>query len=224
MKSAMHRWAAAGLLALVAGAVARADAIRGGFTLSGDITFLDPPPLDVTANSLESDATQYFFREQERTLPTDLIANIVSPGVYNSPLDLENAPIPAGTPVRTYFVHADNENSDLGLPALYSTITFATPVIGIISETDDLTDSDPILGAHGTVYTTGTLADADRGAELLECPIELSADRLTVTICTRTLFDRDQLRIMTEIPEPASAVLLAAGALALLRRSRGSKC
>ncbi len=191
---------------------------RGGYTVFGQITVLDPPPPDVSEDALESDLTMYFFEERTRTLPNDLAVDIVDPGIYDDPGDLVNAFLPAGTLVSSYFVHADNDKRDPGVPRLEGSITFGQPVLGIIVTSDKLTDSDPLLGNPGTIYTTGVPNDAQRGAELIECPIELSPDRHTVYVCTLSFLERDQIRIITEVPEPATWSLLLASCAAFLRR------
>ncbi len=160
----------------------------------------------------------YFFEEQTRVLPDDLAVDIVDPGVYDHPADLVNAFLPAGAFVTSYFVHGDNDKRNPGVPRLEGSITFDQRVLGIIVSSEKLTGSDPILGNPGTIYTTGVPNDAQRGAELIECPIELSADRHTVYVCTLSFLERDQIRIITEVPEPTSWALLLLSTAAFMRR------
>ncbi len=184
-------------------------------TITGDITLLDPPPGDVSQNALESNTTMYAFQEQENLiLNNDIRVNILDPGFYDDTSDLVIGSIGKGTAVNSYFVHSDRNPDEPGFPDLSGTITFANDILAVIVLAPDLTSSDSDLGAPGTLYATGAIADQLRGLELrqgLLDSIDISADRRTITINSRSILARDELRIITAVPEPASLGLIAIG-------------
>ncbi len=210
MRSALIRSSA-----LAATLLACGSTFASLITVTGDITLLDPPPADVSQNALESNSTMYAFQEQENLILTnDIRVNAIDPGLYDDTTDLVIGNLPKGIAVNSYFVTSDRNADEPGFPDLSGTMTFENDILGVIVLSTDLTTSDSDLGAAGTLYTTGVIADQLRGLELrqgLLDSIEISPDRRTITINARSILARDQIRIVTAVPEPASLGLIVLG-------------
>ena len=99
------------------------------------------------------------------------------------------------------------------------TITFSTPILGVISTTANLNKSD-YLGANGTFYPS-----AQRKAESPDAAhpdfFWISADRKTLTFDLQTSTASDDLRIITEaapvviVPSSQASVAKNVGVVAL---------
>ena len=103
---------------------------------------------------LQSDTTLFVFPElQDFVLASDLRVNVTDPGTYDCGCTLP-FPVPriaAGTEVDSYLVHADPATR--GIP-YFAVITFDSDILGVMFGGVLLGESDPIVGAPGTLYPT----------------------------------------------------------------------
>jgi len=184
------------------------------------------PPADVTLNALESDTLAPVFVERtDFTLPVDLQVHITLPGTSPTAVDMNFSPgaIPAGTRIDSYYVHFDSLGDSTTTEAVVvdGSITFDRDVLGLIVGPILLNESNLLVGAPGTLYPSDPSLEIVAGGAGLEANdlLTLSSDRRTVTFNFRNTAHLDSFRIITEVPEPGSCVLLASG-LGLLAAMR----
>jgi hypothetical protein len=141
-------------LAVVAGAVGMLDAEPSGasvIAVGGALVFVSPPPPLISPTSIPSDGSIVAFTERTAyTLPTSLPVDITPstfPTTYTGLGPLSPNTLAAGTPVDSYFMVAPVSRF------LYdATVTFSTPILGLIIETSTLRATNSIVGAPGTTY------------------------------------------------------------------------
>jgi hypothetical protein len=160
---------------------------------TGAVTVVAPPP-SLSLGQFESATEIRAIREQSLVLSAPVGVEIKTPGTYMSP----GSPgfIAAGTAVQVYLFHEDIPGT--GLITLTGSVTFDTPILGIITSEGGLDATDLSLGVPGTVYNTG---EPLRGTfdSSPQDQITLSADLRTVTFdAYRTSTYVDQIRVITE--------------------------
>jgi len=165
--------------------------------VTGSITELNPRPQTVVPNqSHESDTEIFGFVEREGyVLPAPLKVDITQPGVYDSSYGSTSSTIAEGTPVDSYYLKFDPVGSN-NRTITDGSITFSSPIIGVIVTDQTLKASDPILGNTDTAYPSNQRARGfENGAER----IRLSDDMLTLHIMRfHSTFPGEQVRIITE--------------------------
>jgi hypothetical protein len=131
----------------------------------------------------------------------------------------DSGSIPTGTVVDSHYVHFDNTGTAPGRRGV-GEISFACPVLGLITQDTNLAASDSILGAIGTAYPvglsfrgleqgTGGVGDYPSRDWTLQDIISLSdADTLFVDLQVFNVLD--QLRVVTTAAQ-ATVVDLIAG-------------
>jgi hypothetical protein len=197
----------------------QAEAANAGIiSTTGAIDVLASPPPSVKLGDLRSDTELFTFQESSNlTLSQDVSVDITTAGTYQSKSSLTPGTISAGTEVDSYFLHSNPVHQ----PQVYvGSITFSSPILGVIVLSAGLDKTDSLLGAPGTEYPTGNVG---RGLELspTEDYVTLSSDLKTLSVHFTTHDDIDEVRILTAaVPEPASLILAVPALLALplLRR------
>ena len=177
----------------------------GSFLSTAGSIFASALPRSIVTNEFESNSDIRLFSElQNFTLPVDLAVNISLAGTYNSAANLTPATIPAGTVVNSYLLHLDPAGSTL--VNLTGSVTFPQDIVGVTVFTNDLINTDSLLGIPGTTYPTHSA----RGLELGTGPFD---DSLTIRSGVRTLdvqlgasFPGDDLRIITLSVPPSATV------------------
>jgi len=206
-------------LALVLGAASSSSAAIINTLFS--ISVIGAPP-SVQEDALQSDDTLFVFPElQDFVLTSDLRVNVTDPGDYGCGCILP-FPVPriaAGTEVDSYLVHADPVTRGFGY---LGALTFDSDILGVMFGGMLLGESDPILGAPGTLYPTDP---ANRGLAIVAGQdfISISPDRRSILMAFITRRNYDQMRIVTaaQAPEPLTFVLLGGGlAMVAIRRRR----
>ena len=192
-----------------------------------DANVLLAAPASVQEGALESDDVFQVFAElQDVFLTSDLRVNVNQPGDYGCGCDPLPFPVPkikAGTQVDSYLVHADPVTRGIGY---FGILFFDTRILGVIFGGTLLAESDPMLGAPGTLYPT--LPD-NRGLAVQNTMgdiISISPDRHAILVDFITRRNFDQMRIITaaQVPEPATLSLVGGGlAAAVIRRRRSRK-
>jgi hypothetical protein len=181
----------------------------GALTTTGDVTQVAPPP-SLELDAFVSNTTIWLIEEAGVVLATDLAVDLTLPGTYNDPAQITPGIIPAGTVVRSYITHFDSIDTQLVLNRSGS-ITFDTDILGVMILDATLDASDPVVGLASVVYPTGLVF---RGTEIsTQFPESVSLvdnrtfriDRIGVDLVS------DSLRIITIVPEPGTASLLAIG-------------
>lgn len=188
----------------------------GIINVSGQVELIPPPP-SVDFGDLQSDTVARVFSERQGlTLPTSVSVDSTAPGAYDSVSSLTPGVLPAGTSVDSYLVHAEPASPD-GLFRYIGSITFNTDVLALIVLNPNLKNSDAILGAPGTLYSSGALRDLELNPSgAFADSVVLSPDRRTVSFDFRTQPGIDEFRLVTAaVPEPSTLSLLALGGATL---------
>ncbi len=176
---------------------ARADVMT-----TGQVTLVTPPPT-TRLGQLQSDATMYLFPEKRAyVLPASVNVDITAPGNYTAANATPYTPgvIAAGTQVNSWMVHFNPPDGPIyGSGSL----TFSgEKVLGVIASDANLDATDGLLGAPGTLYSTGVTS---RGLEINDMApgsnfdnVILSSDFLTLALLWRAGVSEDEIRILTE--------------------------
>lgn len=161
-------------------------------------------PATVEVNKLENaDYAMFFAEKTDVTLKTNLKVDASVAGVYDLKSNLTPTTILAGTRVNSYYLHVDRVGSPTVFDKVSGSVTFDTPILGVIATKDNLNISDS-LGASGTVYSkTGRTLDAG-GPNNLD-KFWISADMKTLRYELQTSTAADDLRIITGVQTIPSA-------------------
>ena len=151
--------------------------------------FIDPPAtLAIGTPGLDSDINTFVFLESGCTvLDAPITVDRSTAGVFNGNSN-QNAMIPAGTKICSYFVHGDrlNNNGRLTGSAMFSTNT----ILGLIYETTTF-NATSFLEAPGTTYQYGPMEGGDN------MTLDLTPGANRVTWDMRFGPASDQIRIIT---------------------------
>lgn len=214
----MRKWKIGAGLGFALGLAVAPSALAGITGTLGDAIVLGSPPSSLLLNALTDDDFGFIFEERTNySLSPGLDVDLTMAGTYDETDDLDRTRVQAGTLVNSYFIHVDNDRNQPGSGKVKLSVTFDTPIIGIMVRDSTLDASDGQLGAAGTIYPTG---QRRRSYEFTPDRIIVSADLRTVTIRTVSKNDMDEIRILTQVPEPASLALVGLGAAAALFRRR----
>ena len=149
---------------------------------------LDPPPPDLGIGVVESNTETFVFLEAGPVvLNAPITVNRASAGAFDGS-DNENAAIPAGTRICSYFVHGDR----LNIPGrLIGSVQFSvTPILGMIYELAQF-NATSFLEVPGTSYAYG----AAEGNDFMT--LDLTPGANVATWDMRFGGATDQIRIIT---------------------------
>lgn len=144
--------------------------------------------------------------------------------VANLFVDMTNNPCPnpgAAIPgllsgvVDSHFIHFEDFS---GLPPAVGSVTFNDPIVGVIFYNAQLDATDALLGAGGTVYPTlfpfRDLTTNTSFFSISGSTINFSLDTISPVLGVM------QVRVLTQVPAPGSAVGVAMVGAACFRRRR----
>lgn len=195
------------IILLCTGIVFLSHPALAAITSVGGSAAVLPIPPNVSSNVFESNTTiAVFYERQGVLLNSTLQVDANTPRLYSSNADLSAGAVSAGTRVNSYLVHFDKVGSGPGFVTLSGFVAVDQPILGLMVTPTNLSASDSILGAPGTVYGT----DANRGVDFnTGDSFQISSDFRLVNFTLRTSPDEDQIRIVTAaVPEPATIVYL----------------
>lgn len=163
-------------------------------------------PASLVEGELESSTDiRLIWEQQDLVLTDDLLVNLSQPGSYDRyTFNSTPAVISAGTRVSSYLLHFDP--IDFTLATLSGSVTFNSPILGVIVQNPALNASDPILGAPGTTYPGWSPLS---GSDLLW--LTLTMDSISVSLAAD--YQVDQVRIITRVPDFSNTALLMGYAL-----------
>jgi hypothetical protein len=204
----MRKWIFQGVIAAVVGGIATSQlasaAVIGGAVSSPvDGTFsLIGPPAAVGNDEFNVADTLFAFDELQ-----DVVLS--APLTVNEGSATFGTEIPAGTVIDSHYVFIDPPSTQ----RIQGTVDFDGEVIGVIKSKSLLEDSD-YLGAPATSYSSVGL----RGLERRDSVSISATQQVAVDVSAGS--PGDFVRVITLVPEPATAGMLAAGALFVLGRRR----
>ncbi|MDJ0660362.1 MAG: Ig-like domain-containing protein, partial [Crocosphaera sp.] len=162
------------------------------------------PPSSITLGSLESNSEAFVFLEQSGlVLPSDLDVNITLPGNVTGSGSTSPGTVASGTVINSYFLHFDPIARNTA--TISGSITFNSDVIGVIFGNNLLNNTDSLLGASDTIYSTGL---SDRAVDIAYYDdLALSEDLRTLSFDLRASDFVDQLRVITEATLEATGTI-----------------
>lgn len=181
-------------------------------------------PHSFLAGADDGPNVKVYLEDANVTLSAPLSVDRIGPNFG----DFENSgsgsgTIPAGTQVTDYLLHYDF-NGTGGNNNAVGTITFNTPILGLIVFDSALNNSDAVFGVAGVTYYTGI----DRGLDNNtvnqgngDDDFSVTNNSLTFNISGWTTTNIiDEVRVIVAVPEPATFMmpLLAVVSLGLARR------
>jgi hypothetical protein len=179
--------------------------LKAGVIVTGDVVVV-APPASVVKGADTTPVNAILFQERANfAVPANTAVDVTAPGTANSS-NFSPSPgtIAQGTLADVWFFHSDPPNS---VSTEYvGTMTFDTPVLGIIDTDSKLNATDPTLGHPGTTYPTGL---GNRGLESPDT-FTLSANKMTISFDFTTSSAVDEIRILvapSAVPEPSSVLL-----------------
>src|SRR5258708_459648 len=174
---------------------------------TGNVLVTAPPDSVVKGQDVNAVDALAFDEQSSVTLGGALVVDIISPGVYTSKVGMPFGSIAGGTTVSSYYIHMD---PGIGGHAVYSgSITFSTPILGIIVLDAGFRTSDAIVGNIGTIYPE-TNKQGKRGLELGPITDKITWSGETITFHDSVSSATDDIRIITAatavtgIPEPST--------------------
>ncbi|MBM3889061.1 MAG: FecR domain-containing protein [Verrucomicrobia bacterium] len=177
---------------------------------TGQVRYLRKAPPSVRAGTYEHDAIMVFEEQADFTLPENLavIRAVSNQQDGPEPSVPERVTLPAGTRVRSYYVHFDRVGTGARDVESKGSITFDRPVLGLVIPAMALKQTDAWLARAGTAYETS-------GSQLLEIrfmgwktyksnpntsgrfdEVHLGTDGRTATMDLLTGWAIDQFRIL----------------------------
>jgi hypothetical protein len=193
-------------------------------SVSPGMTILVPPVSVEDEGFTESSTTMFIIDEGVSMVPPgppDLFVNAFGPGMHGGSFP-PSLMMPSGTLFHSYLVHFDPAG---GIVSLTGSVTFdpGELIFGIQTYTPLLYTTDGPFGNPLVTYPAAFIST--RGFDTLPAPadmVTIAGDLNTATFSLTAELGVDQARIFTiPVPQPASVVLLLAGAgFGLIRRTR----
>lgn len=168
--------------------------------VSGQCQVLAQKPTSLELDELESSSHVFVFLEQANLrLASDWGVATILPG----PIDLKSDPnfydvITAQTRMDCYMIHFDPETSldgEIERSQCRATIGFPRPILGLITTTDRLIQSDPLFGDPSIAYPTGNRG-IEPGTEKKPQQITISKDLKSLNLDLAAGKHIDQIRVL----------------------------
>jgi hypothetical protein len=157
-----------------------------------------PPPATVPTATAQSNTFINMFTERTAyTLPTSLPVDI-TPGssasrTYRIGVDpLTPSTVPASTPVDSYFMYSDPVGQPHKEFNYSGTLTFSTPILGVMVLKSTLDSTDTAIGAPGTTYRMGPADGLEGNGDQVEM-----IGTSSISVSFSTVDDIDSIRIIT---------------------------
>lgn len=174
----------------------------------GAIHYLHQPPVSVETGRLESNEFILLFKEREAIeLTRDTAVSFAHPGRYSGSQKLR-AKIGPTRQVSSYLLHYDpiTRPSDRTPLRREGSVTFSTPIVGVINKPAMLNQTDSVFGHPAASYDH----DKRRGVERKNSGasndvIVMSRDRRTLHFNLAVSGDLDQVRILVRSSQAENA-------------------
>jgi hypothetical protein len=198
---------------MIGALICPSEMLGGIASTNGDIEVVSPPP-SVQRQAYESSSEIRVFLESTQTVNT-VPVNAVLPGTYHAYADFVDQTLTPNEPINSYFVHYDVVGQTLAQAS--GSIAFDEPILAVIGRSLTLEQTDSVLGAPGTLYPTNRF---DRELEYQTRGnydfFRLEPDGHSIFIQVEDSAEVDQLRVITAVPEPDTAILALSGASLML--------
>ena len=164
--------------------------------ISGDVLVGPPPAVVPSANQSSNSFINFFTERTALTLPTSLGLDVTPGSTFPSGQitinNLNPSTLPAGTAIDSYFMCSNPVGRPHSLYRYVGTVSFSTPILGLIMTTGSLASTDATVGAPGTQYKI-------TGADGLEAGDMVQLVRpTTISVNFSTFAEVDCVRIITE--------------------------
>ena len=182
---------------------------------TGSVAYLSSPPASVRLNALESATQVQAFDERQgvtlaSAVAVDALVTNTSTFPMNSVSTFPNgsATVPATTVVDSHLIHSDIPQSGRPTNARTATLTFSTPILGVVASTSRLAATDAALGSPTTQYagnltwrglessSGSNMENNSRGADSFRIT---GANTLSINLST---YYMDEIRVLTKHPVP----------------------
>lgn len=154
------------------------------------------PPASVQSGDLESPDVRAFQERTSVTLTSPLSVDHDVAGTFIGPG--AGTPLAPGMVVDSWYLHLDPPGQSNASGT--GSITFAQPVLALITQTGTLRASDSVIGGLSTAYpgpAAEPLRGLDSGSGFFPDAVTLTSDRLTVDLVEiRAASASDQLRVV----------------------------
>ncbi|MBX7211032.1 MAG: FecR family protein [Verrucomicrobiaceae bacterium] len=167
---------------------------------TGAIHFLRQPPVSVETGRLESNEFILLFKEREAAdLTKETLVSFARPGRYANTRRL-SAKIGPTRQVTSYLLHYDplTRPADRSQLRREGSVTFGTPIVGVINKQSGLNYTDDVLGHPGAIYDQSSRRGVERNkrTDASGDVIVMSRDRRTLHFNLAVAGDLDQIRIL----------------------------
>jgi len=212
-----------GLVVAVSGLMTvAATPSKASLMLTGQVVQIAAPASDIqNSGDPQSSDNAFVWNEQmSTTLATNILVNMTKPGTSDSGNSYEPSvgTIASGTVVDTYLIHTDPVGSNS--TNYVFTVTFDSPILGIIDKISGLAATDASLGSPTTTYPGASTARALEGADTLAW---VSGNKLELNFTTGGFVDEIRV-LVAPVPEPTTFAMAGiagvAGLIAYRRRQR----
>jgi hypothetical protein len=176
----------------------------GVLQTTGSMRFVSPGP-DFHPGNYEDNEHIVVFPERSGVIPKETIrVDLVDPGQYARSRYREKRTLPAGRRVTSYLLQLDafpSGNSPNRKRSVHGQITFAKPIVGVITETRLLKESEAVFGNPDVDYPTPRAVEPRPEGD--ERPgfdsVILAADQRTLILDLKVAPQKlDQLRVLVE--------------------------
>jgi hypothetical protein len=209
VRAASALWSVS-LVLLASAAPARADIVG-----TGGSAVIAVPPADIGLDHWESNTETRAWFERSLTLSAPLTLDAVNTGLISSTGDPIPGQVGIGTAITSYMLRAD----PISHVSLTGYLQFDQPILGVLFLRSSLNGSDGLLGLPGVLYNQNQQRGVDLSDPSDPDSFTISADRMRIDFAFGVGGWTDDIRIVTAVPAPGSALPLVALAC-FARRSR----
>ena len=163
---------------------------------SGQLQFESPPP-EVSSATGQSNTLINFFTERTNyvlpaAVPIDLTPGSSFPTNYTGSCDLTPSTLSAGTDVDSYFMYSNPVGEPQNIYYYYATLTFSTPILGVMVTGPTMSATDAVVGAPGTTYESPEGLECDHDGDAVEL-----VTPSTIRVEFATSISTDSIRVIT---------------------------
>lgn len=207
--------AASALLTVSSVLLAFTASVRADIIGTGGSAVIAVPPADIGIDLWESNTETRAWFERSLTLSVPLTLDAVNTGLISNIGDPLPGQVGVGTTIASYMLRAD----PISHVSLTGYLQFDQPILGVLFLRSSLNASDSLLGLPGVLYNQNPQRGVDLSDPTDPDSFTISSDRMRIDFAFGVGGWTDDIRIVTAVPAPGSALPLVALA-GFARRSR----